>query len=65
MSLGNTRTHYAVGDGYDYADVALVKQKIPIFFSASLTQIWVTRLWEALDAKRLTPGQVLDWFWVP
>ena len=31
MSLGNTRTHYAVGDGYDYADVALVKQKYQLF----------------------------------
>ena len=24
MSLGKTHTHYSVGDGYDYADVALV-----------------------------------------
>ena len=40
---------------------SILCQKIPHFRLFWWTQIWVTWLWKDLDAKRLTPGQLLGW----
>ena len=42
---------------------SILCQKTPHFRLFWWAQIWVTWLWKDLDAKRLTPGQLLGWPW--
>ena len=42
---------------------SILCKETPHFCLFWWTRIWVTWLWKDLDAKRLTPGQLLGWPW--
>ena len=66
MSLGKTHTHYSVGDGYDYADVALVCLFVtfrhhPIFSSISSNFFMMATMMTMMIMDGTCPLGTLIW----